>query len=79
MPDWNAIAQQILAFATRAAPSFARWTSITRLSPNWWSTGTFSTAEPYLDQVNQHIAASAKANGIPMAQVHLAFNGSNGD
>jgi lysophospholipase L1-like esterase len=41
--------------------------------------GTFSTVEPYLDQVNQHIASSAKANGIPMAQVHLAFNGPNGD
>jgi hypothetical protein len=38
--------------------------------------GTFSEVEPYLDQVNQHIAASAKAVGIPMAQVHLAFNGS---
>ena len=35
--------------------------------------------EPYLDQVNQHIASSAQANGIPMAQVHLAFNGLNGD
>ena len=29
--------------------------------------------------MNQHIAASAKANGIPMAQVHLAFNGPNGE
>lgn len=35
--------------------------------------------EPYLDQVNQHIASSAQANGIPMAQVHLAFNGLNGE
>ncbi len=34
--------------------------------------GTFSTVEPYLDQVNEHIAASARANGIPMAQAHLA-------
>jgi lysophospholipase L1-like esterase len=28
--------------------------------------------------VNAHIAAAAAANGIPMAQVHLAFNGPNG-
>jgi lysophospholipase L1-like esterase len=41
--------------------------------------GTFSTVEPYLDQVNQHIASSVQANGIPFAQVHLAFNGPNGD
>jgi lysophospholipase L1-like esterase len=40
--------------------------------------GTFNTVEPFLDEVNQHIAASAQANGIPMAQVHLAFNGPSG-
>lgn len=42
------------------------------------TSGIFTTIEPYLDQVNSHIQANAQANSIPVAAVHLAFNGSAG-
>lgn len=38
----------------------------------------FTTVEPYLDQVNAHIHDNAKANNIPVAEVHTAFNGADG-
>lgn len=40
--------------------------------------GRFATVEPYLDQVNNHIADNAKTNNIPVAAVHTAFNGADG-
>jgi lysophospholipase L1-like esterase len=40
--------------------------------------GRFTTIEPYLDQANNHIADSGKANDIPVAAVHTAFNGADG-
>jgi lysophospholipase L1-like esterase len=40
--------------------------------------GRFTTVEPYLDQVNKHIHDNAKANNIPVAEVHTAFNGADG-
>ena len=40
--------------------------------------GRFTTVEPYLDQVNGHIHDNAKANNIPVAEVHTAFNGADG-
>src|SRR5580700_33785 len=42
------------------------------------TSGMFATIEPYLDQVNSHIQANAQTNGIPVAAVHLAFNGPAG-
>jgi lysophospholipase L1-like esterase len=40
--------------------------------------GIFSTVEPYLDEVNNYIHTTAAANGIPVANVHTAFNGADG-
>lgn len=40
--------------------------------------GRFAALEPYLDQVNTHIHDNAKANNIPVAEVHTAFNGADG-
>lgn len=40
--------------------------------------GRFAIIEPYLDQVNNHIHDNAKANNIPVAEVHTAFNGADG-
>ncbi len=37
--------------------------------------GIFTTIEPYLDEVNNHIHSNAQANSIPVAAVHQAFNG----
>src|SRR6185312_4582972 len=40
--------------------------------------GRFDTVETYLDQANSHIHDNAKANNIPVAEVHTAFNGTDG-
>jgi lysophospholipase L1-like esterase len=40
--------------------------------------GDFDTLEPYLDEVNNYIHSTAAANGIPVANVHQAFNGADG-
>ena len=40
--------------------------------------GIFTTLEPYLDEVNNYIHTTATANGIPVANVHQAFNGADG-
>ncbi len=79
MPDWDAIVQQILALRDKNQTIIRTMDVYNPFVAELMVQGTFSTVEPYLDQVNQHIASSAKANGIPMAQVHLAFNGPNGD
>jgi lysophospholipase L1-like esterase len=39
----------------------------------------FQVLKPYLDVINNQIAAAAAARNIPFAQVYLAFNGPNGD
>ena len=79
IPNWDAIVQQILSLRDQSSTIIRTMDIYNPFVAELMVDGTFSTAEPYLDQVNQHIASSAKANGIPMAQVHLAFNGPNGD
>ena len=39
----------------------------------------FQVLKPYLDVINNQIAATAAARNIPFAQVYMAFNGPNGD
>ena len=39
----------------------------------------FQVLKPYIDAVNNQIAATATARNIPYAKVYLAFNGPNGD
>jgi len=79
MPNWDAIVQQILALRDKNQTIIRTMDIYNPFVAKLMVDGTFSAVEPYLDLENQHIAASAKANGIPMAQVHLAFNGPNGD
>jgi lysophospholipase L1-like esterase len=40
--------------------------------------GIFNITEPYLDEVNNYIHSTAAAAGIPVANVHQAFNGADG-
>jgi lysophospholipase L1-like esterase len=39
----------------------------------------FQVFKPYLDAINNQIAATATARNIPYARIYLAFNGPNGD
>jgi lysophospholipase L1-like esterase len=41
--------------------------------------GNFEKLTPYLDQVNEYIASSSTRNGIPVADIHAAFNGPVGN
>ena len=61
--NWDAILEEILRLSS------TRETIIrtTGLGYTPWVDGVF---EPYLDEVNRHIAASAAENGIPHAEIH---------
>jgi lysophospholipase L1-like esterase len=78
MPNWDAIVQQLLAMRDKNQTIIRTMDIYNPFVAQLQAQGLFSAIEPYLDQVNQHIAASAQANGIPMAQVHSIFNGANG-
>ncbi len=79
IPNWDAIVQQLLALRSKNNTIIRTMDVYNPFVFELMRQGTYATVEPYLDQINQHIAASAQANGIPMAQVHLAFNGPTGD
>jgi lysophospholipase L1-like esterase len=79
MPNWDAIVQQILAMRSQSNTVIRTMDVYNPFVTELMVAGSFNTIEPYLDQVNAHIAASAAANNIPMAKVHEAFNGPNGD
>jgi lysophospholipase L1-like esterase len=79
MRNWDAIVQQILALRDKNKTIIRTMDIYNPFVAELMVECTFSTVEPYLDQVNQHIASSVRAHGIPMAQVHVAFNGPNGD
>ncbi len=77
-PNWDAIVQQILSLRDKNQTIIRTMDIYNPFVARLMLQGTFNIVEPYLDQVNGHIAASCQANGIPMAQVHLAFNGPDG-
>ena len=62
---WVAIDSRTNTFADSKEPPASRGTDLAVL-------------KFYLDQMNEHIAASAAAHGIPLARVYLAFNGDTG-
>ncbi len=78
MPNWDAIITEILALRSKSNTVIRTMDIYNPFVARLMIAGQFNTVEPYLDQVNAHIAQMAAANGIPMAQVHLAFNGPNG-
>lgn len=78
MPNWDAIVQQLLTLRNKNQSIIRTMDIYNPFVAQLQAQGTFNSLEPYLDQINQHIAASAQVNGIPMAQVHAAFNGPSG-
>ena len=62
---WVAIDARTNTFADNKEPAASRGTDLQVLNS-------------YLDQINDHIAASAEAHGIEYALVHRAFNGETG-
>jgi lysophospholipase L1-like esterase len=76
--NWDAIIAELLKLR---APSKTNLRTMDIYNPYVaadTASGIFTTIEPYLDQVNSHIQTTAQTNGIPVAAVHLAFNGAAG-
>lgn len=78
LTNWDAIVQQILALRSTNNTIVRTMDIYNPFVVELMVKGEYNTVEPYLDQANAHIAASAAANHIPMAQVHQAFNGVTG-
>lgn len=78
-PNWDAIVQEILSLRDKNHTIIRTMDIYDPFVAQEMVRGVFPVIKGYLDQVNVHIAASAAANGIPMAQVYQAFNGPNGD
>ena len=70
--DWDAVMEEILRLRS---PEDA----IIRTAGLGYTPDVGGVFEPYLDEVNRHIAASADANGIPYAEVGLGAGGLSPD
>ncbi len=78
-PTWDAIVAQIVTLRDPRRTILRTMNIYDPFVAQASAGGIFPIVKPYLDQVNSHIAVSAAANGIPMADVYHAFNGPNGD
>src|SRR5664279_6223644 len=76
--NWDAIVTELLKLRTPSKTILRTMDIYNPYVAADTASGIFTTIEPYLDQVNSHIQANAQANGIPVAAVHLAFNGAAG-
>ena len=84
--NWNAIIVELLALRStsntviRTMDVYNPYVDEDQVD-SWGDDGNlndFQVFKRYLDLVNAHIAATAATNGIPCAQVSLAFNGADG-
>jgi lysophospholipase L1-like esterase len=75
--NWDDIVAEILALRSakttviRTMDVYNPFVSEDRLG------GNFQQLNQFLEQVDEHIHTSAAANGIPVADVHAAFNGAD--
>jgi lysophospholipase L1-like esterase len=76
--NWDGILSQILALRSTSNTIIRTMDIYNPFVSADMQSGHFATLEGYLDQVNTHIHDSAQANGIPVANVHQAFNGPDG-
>jgi lysophospholipase L1-like esterase len=77
--NWDGILAELLAL-TAPSPTLLRTMDVYNPYVNEDELhGSRRTLEPYLDDVNAHIAATTSEHGVPYAPVHAAFNGPDGD
>lgn len=77
--NWSALHDELVALAD---PSHTAIRPIDLYYPSFASdhaVGAFAILNPYLLQMNQHIAATSLERDLPLAGVHDAFHGSAGD
>lgn len=76
--NWSAIITQLLALRSTSNTIIRTMDIYNPYVASDMKAGIFDIAEPYLDQVNNYIHTTAAAAGIPVANVHQAFNGADG-
>jgi len=86
--NWDAITAEVLTLRStgntivRTMDVYNPYVSTDQASDTWQNDGglnDFQVFKSYVDEVNQHIAATSTTEGVPYAKVYLAFNGANGD
>jgi len=70
--NWDAIIEEILRLSSTQE-------TIIRTTGLGYTPRVDGVFEPYLDEVNRHIAASAAENSIPLAEIHLGGEGMSSD
>jgi lysophospholipase L1-like esterase len=92
MSNWDGIVTQVVSqrplttTIVRTMDLYYPWVAqdmATNTTPDSKETGPargndFEVMNYYLEQMDAHIASSTAASGIPLAQVHAAFNGTTG-
>ena len=84
--NWDGIIQEIKSLRSgrptiiRTMDIYNPFVTVDQASDSWPGDGMndFQALNPYLSEVNAHIAASSAANGILVAPIHLTFNGASG-
>jgi lysophospholipase L1-like esterase len=76
--NWDSIISNILQLRTTSNTIIRTMDIYNPYVASDMKAGIFTTLEPYLDEVNNYIHSTAAANGIPVANVHQAFNGADG-
>ena len=77
-PNWDAIVTEVLKLRAGRQTILRTMDIYNPYVASDMKSGIFTTIEPYLDEVNNHIRDNAQANAIPVAAVHQAFNGADG-
>lgn len=86
--NWDAITAEVLGLRStsntivRTMDIYNPYVSTDKASDTWQNDGglnDFQVFKSYVDEANQHIAATATDSNVPYARVYLAFNGTNGD
>jgi lysophospholipase L1-like esterase len=76
--NWSAIISQIVALRSTSNTIIRTMDIYNPYVASDMQAGIFDTIEPYLDEANNYIHSTASAAGIPVANVHQAFNGADG-
>jgi lysophospholipase L1-like esterase len=76
--NWSAIITQITTLRSTSNTIIRTMDIYNPYVASDMQAGIFDITEPYLDEVNNYIHTTAAAAGIPVANVHQAFNGADG-
>jgi lysophospholipase L1-like esterase len=76
--NWDDIVEEILSIKNPSSTIMRTMDLYNPFIAVHLERGDLEKLNPFLDQVNSHIAQSAAANGISMAPVHNLFNGPSG-